>query len=82
MAMMALKLSANVSKVGAILRRRWRFKKDAWEDKPQFRSYFPVGSHGLHRLRQYPQHVRTLEFELQDGTKKVGKLHPLAARKI
>lgn len=70
---------ANVSrKVGAYFEEDDLFGKDEnGEDKPyNLEVSSPGVDYGLHIFRQYPQHVgRTLEFELKNGTKKVGKLH-------
>lgn len=72
---------ANVSrKVGAYFEEDDLFGKDKnGEDKPyNLEVTSPGVDYGLHIFRQYPQHVgRTLEFELKDGTKKVGKLQAI-----
>ncbi len=72
---------ANVSrKVGAYFEEEDLFGKDEkGEDKPyNLEVTSPGVDYGLHLLRQYPQHVgRTLEFELKDGTKKVGKFQSI-----
>ncbi|WP_338761039.1 hypothetical protein WAF17_14710 [Bernardetia sp. ABR2-2B] len=72
---------ANVSrKVGAYFEEDDLFGKDEkGEDNPYNLEVTSPGiDYGLHILRQYPQHVgRTLEFELKDGTKKVGKLQSI-----
>jgi ribosome maturation factor RimP len=72
---------ANVSrKVGAYFEEDDLFGKDEkGEDKPyNLEVTSPGVDYGLHVLRQYPQHVgRTLEFELKDGTKKLGKLQSI-----
>ncbi|WP_338793277.1 hypothetical protein [Bernardetia sp. MNP-M8] len=72
---------ANVSrKVGAYFEEDDLFGKDEkGEDNPyNLEVTSPGVDYGLHTFRQYPQHVgRTLEFELKDGTKKVGKLQSI-----
>lgn len=72
---------ANVSrKLGAYFEEDDLFGKDEnGEDKPyNLEVTSPGVDYGLHFFRQYPQHVgRTLEFELKDGTKKVGKLQSI-----
>ena len=72
---------ANVSrKIGAYFEEDDLFGKDEnGEDRPYNLAVSSPGvDYGLHIFRQYPQHVgRTLEFELKDGTKKVGKLQSI-----
>lgn len=72
---------ANVSrKVGAYFEEDDLFGKDEkGEDNPyNLEVTSPGVDYGLHTFRQYPQHVgRTLEFELKDRTKKVGKLQSI-----
>ena len=72
---------ANVSrKVGAYFEEEDLFGKDEkGEDNPyNLEVTSPGVEYGLHVFRQYPQHVgRTLEFELKDGTKKVGKFQSI-----
>ncbi len=72
---------ANVSrKLGAYFEEDDLFGKDEnGEDKPyNLEVSSPGVDYGLHIFRQYPQHVgRTLEFELKDGTKKLGKLQSI-----
>lgn len=72
---------ANVSrKLGAYFEEDDLFGKDEnGEDKPyNLEVTSPGVDYGLHVFRQYPQHVgRTLEFELKDGTKKLGKLQSI-----
>ena len=72
---------ANVSrKLGAYFEEDDLFGKDEnGEDKPyNLEVSSPGVEYGLHIFRQYPQHVgRTLEFELKDGKKKVGKLQSI-----
>jgi ribosome maturation factor RimP len=72
---------ANVSrKVGAYFEEDDLFGKD---EKGEANPYnlevtSPGVDYGLHIFRQYPQHVgRTLEFELKDGAKKIGKLQAI-----
>ena len=76
---------ANVSrKVGAYFEEDDLFGKDEkGEDKPyNLEVTSPGVEYGLHIFRQYPQHVgRTLEFELKDGTKKIGKLQAIETNK-
>ncbi|PIY11259.1 MAG: hypothetical protein COZ18_04395 [Flexibacter sp. CG_4_10_14_3_um_filter_32_15] len=77
---------ANVSrKVGAYFEEDDLFGKDEnGEDKPyNLEVTSPGVDYGLHIFRQYPQHVgRTLEFELKDGTKKVGKLQSIEEQEV
>jgi len=72
---------ANVSrKIGAYFEEDDLFGKDEnGEDKPyNLEVTSPGVDYGLHSFRQYPQHVgRTLEFELKDGKKKMGKLQAI-----
>jgi ribosome maturation factor RimP len=72
---------ANVSrKIGAYFEEDDLFGKDEnGEDKPyNLEVSSPGVDSGLVIFRQYPQHLgRTLEFELKDGTKKVGKLQAI-----
>ncbi len=72
---------ASVSrKVGAYFEEDDLFGKDEkGEDKPYNLEVTSPGiDYGLHVFRQYPQHIgRTLEFELKDGTKKIGKFQAI-----
>lgn len=77
---------ANVSrKLGAYFEEESPFGKDEnGEDKPYNLEVSSPGiDYGLHIFRQYPQHVgRTLEFELKDGSKKLGKLQSIEEKEI
>ncbi len=72
---------ANVSrKVGAYFEEDDLFGKDEKEEPNPYNLEVtsPGVEYGLHIFRQYPQHLgRTLEFELKDGTKKIGKLQAI-----
>ena len=77
---------ANVSrKLGAYFEEESPFGKDEnGEDKAYNLEVSSPGiDYGLHIFRQYPQHVgRTLEFELKDETKKVGKLQAIEEKEV
>ncbi|WP_291722805.1 ribosome maturation factor RimP [Bernardetia sp.] len=77
---------ANVSrKLGAYFEEESPFGKDEnGEDKAYNLEVTSPGiDYGLHIFRQYPQHVgRTLEFELKDGTKKLGKLQSIEETEV